>query len=601
MPKPGKADDRWQSAWPSGLSEEIAEIRDRVDGADGAVAGPTGPQGPQGLKGDKGDKGDTGTAGAAGSTGATGAQGAQGLQGIKGDTGDKGDKGDPGDAGTPGAKGDTGAQGIQGVAGPQGSTGATGTTGAQGIQGPKGDKGDTGATGAQGPAGSGGLTQSDLDASAATTQAAVIADSSSKFAPRSLQASLYPIPAPKYALLSTFQSGHGFTSSGTGTFSDVTGTAALDALYGNQYARMVSGGAGGGFLVTKQGFTALDCSSRRYVLICRISDEAMLSGLQMYLYSDGGTANYGVFMLADLPSQGRFVTVSGDWVAITFTEMDRTATGGTWNPAAVTGWRIRLADRSTGTATLDVQAIGTFPRESAHNGKALISITCDDGYVAQKRWLAPTLATYGGWTATAFPIGESINAGNSAGSYTAADMLDLQKVFRWEFGCHSYAAAKHANGGYPNFSDADVIADMQANILWLQSVGVRMSGILAWPGGGVNKHLIDIASQYFSIARSSLRQPYPTAIPDRPMDLRSCGTDGQTPSALTTIVNSAITNKTWLILRIHDIVAANATGVQTLQSTLTTVFDAIKVGVDAGTAEVVSLSQVLRRDATTGA
>jgi hypothetical protein len=117
----------------------------------------------------------------------------------------------------------------------------------------------------------------------------------------------------------------------------------------------------------------------------------------------------------------------------------------------------------------------------------------------------------------------------------------------------------------------------------------------------VNKHLIDIASQYFSIARSSLRQPYPTAIPDRPMDLRSCGTDGQTPSALTTIVNSAITNKTWLILRIHDIVAANATGVQTLQSTLTTVFDAIKVGVDAGTAEVVSLSQVLRRDATTGA
>ena len=54
------------------------------------------------------------------------------------------------------------------------------------------------------------------------------------------------------------------------------------------------------------------------------------------------------------------------------------------------------AETFAGTpCVIDIGAVGTFARETAHGSpaKAIISFTCDDGYVAQKKWLAPTLSS----------------------------------------------------------------------------------------------------------------------------------------------------------------------------------------------------------------
>lgn len=415
------------------------------------------------------------------------------------------------------------------------------------------------------------------------------------FAPISVLSSQasFPIPNPKYTMVTTFQSGHGFTSSGSGTFD--LNRVASDAAIGTQYARVTTNGAGAGALITKHALAPFDSTGHRFGFLVRVSDETKVLAIDAYLYNTV-TTNYALYGLNPTVTNGRSVALGGGWTWIYFTAADIVSTNGTFDPTAITGWRVRVSDKSAGAVVFDIQAMATFPVEPAQQDVGIVSFSCDDGFVSHRNWFAPTLAAYGGWAATAFPIA-SLNIAGSPNYYTPAQMRELQNVYRWDFGGHAFDEAMHSSGGYTNgWTDDQVRADILANITWLQNQGVRWSGMFAWPGGGVNQTLMDIASQFYSLARSSAEKPYATATPDRPMDLRSIGVfAGRATSVYTNAITAAINNKLHINFRIHDILASGASGgVQVNQADIITLLDAVKVGVDAGTLRVATLGQVAR-------
>lgn len=415
-------------------------------------------------------------------------------------------------------------------------------------------------------------------------------------------ASSYPIPSPKYTFISTFQTGHGFTWSGAGSMAD---RVATDGVIGTQYLRLTTNGAGASTTITKQGNSAVNFTTKRGVLWIRISDSANISAIRIVLYN-AVTTNFGIHVINPVSSNNfRSIPLTNQWTPIYFSPADLESTGGTYDPTAVTGWRVQVNDNTTGVPLIaDIAGIGHFSIETAQSGKAIFSFGVDDGYKAQRDWLAPALMSYGGWSATAFPIGELVNNNNAY--MTTDDMRTLQNLYGWEFGGHSYSEAMHSasggndGGGYadPSWSIERVERDIMQNIAWLQSVGIRWSGLFAWPRGGLTPALMQTVARYYSFGRSSAALPNPGVLPDRPFDLRSKGTDGQTQAAILAFIQRAIDNKTWLNIRIHDITAGTPVGVQTKQSDITAYLDAIKVAVDAGTAEVLTMSQALRRNIT---
>lgn len=422
-------------------------------------------------------------------------------------------------------------------------------------------------------------------------------EAATSYAARSVIASQrnFPTPMPKLTLISTFQTGHGFASSGVGTF-DLDHVAA-DAAAGNQYARITTNGAGGGALLTKHGLPAFDSTGRRFAVLIR-SNVDVNSTISVYLYN-AVTTNFGLYTLNVSSSGDRPILVADEWTWVYFSAADLTSTGGTYDPAAITGWRLRVADANA-PVVFDINAFGHFPRESAQGATGIVTFSVDDGYLSHRTYLAPKLAEYG-WAASAFPISSIVN---DLGTYPAymvpAQLRELETFYRWDIGGHAFDLAKHAGGGYPNgWTDDQIISDILANIDWLQNVvGVRWSGIFAWPGGGVTKRVKDIVSRFYTYARSSKEPaPYQTALPSKPLDIASMSmnADRSSTAVYTDAIASAAANKTWLIFRIHDIKASgSAGGTQVNQADVEAALAAVQAGVAAGTLRVLTMGQVAR-------
>jgi hypothetical protein len=434
-----------------------------------------------------------------------------------------------------------------------------------------------------------------IEATTTDTDGVVVEFNDGRYAPVSVLASQssYPMPQPPLSFITTFQAGHGFTSSGSGTF-DLNHTAA-DAPIGTQYVRVTTPGNGASGYVTKQGFPAADFSAgKRIAILCRVDQPAHLNLLSVRLYTDA--SNSRLLSINPTHSNLRSVTMPGEWSWIYATLADNAnVDAGAFNAASVTGYRVGIQDNNDAVPiNADVAAIAIFDPEPIAD-KAIITFTFDDGFLAHRTIAAPSLGLHG-WTATAFPLGEYTDTGGA--NYMTKDQLrDLQNVYRWEFGGHAYSAAMHNNSpGYPNYTLDQVSADVLKEITWLQQTGLRWSGMFAWPGGGVTLDLLNLLSRYYSLGRSSAVTPQMTPIADRPMDMRSLGIySGYSGASVQASIDAAVANKTWLILRIHDIVASGASSqIQVNQADFNDLLSRVATAVSAGGAKVMAMGQVAR-------
>lgn len=327
-----------------------------------------------------------------------------------------------------------------------------------------------------------------------------------------------------------FASGHGWTATGAGS-TDLNFTSS--PKFGTQCVSITTGGTGTATVLAKTGLGPYDLTHCGVSLWVRARDLTHLL-LQVRVGTDS-TNYYTVNILSALKVN--------EWTKIA-TDLRSVTTTGSPSRSNITYMAVRAFDNATGTATLDVNEFAFFPLDNTYpNG--VVSLTFDDGYATQHDTAAVAMAAYD-FPGTVYLIVDDIDTGG--GAITSAQVASLRDTYGWEIGGHTFA--NHADWRTLTNSVLDV--DMAALAAWLDDNSGSRN--IAYPFGDYDARVESIARKYFSSARQVDDPTHLTLPPDNPMRLRSYNVAATTlPSAITTAVDQAIAEGTWLIIMFHSI------------------------------------------------
>lgn len=455
------------------------------------------------------------------------------LNAIAGQQGATGSSGPSGASGATGSTGPSGAQGPQGGIGATGVTGPSGVQGSQGATGAKGDTGDTGATGATGPAGSD---------------------------------SYYPMsesqPKPVETVLTTFQSGHGFTlTSGGGSITDDTDIFCR----GSQSLRITTAGSGTQIRVTKSNISpTVDLSSRMVRVLLRSDDPTNVlttaAGGQVFIgFSSDNFASAYFYYSATYTVAHEYG--GNSWIEVGFSPSNQN-TSGSPNMAAINAIRLYVKDAPSGVFNLWVQSISTFPAPS----QGVVSLVFDDGHNSIYNQGAAKMSQYA-MPGTLYM--ETTNTG--VGNYvTLAQLTELQNVNGWDISAH----------GPTDFTtmDASTLETfIKTTKQWLLDNGFsKGADHLAYPNGNYNQTVLPIVAKYFRTARQSSTGQHETLPVVSPLRIKALHVDYTTGTAnVLSEVTKAITNKDWLILVFHRILPSPSVTTDISPADFATIIDDI--------------------------
>lgn len=197
--------------------------------------------------------------------------------------------------------------------------------------------------------------------------------------------------------------------------------------------------------------------------------------------------------------------------------------------------------------------------------EAKVSFTFDDGFASASTQAAPTLATYG-LAGTAYVISGCVgmttvpNAcrANPGRPYMSwAQVVALQNSYGWEIGSHTvthpYLATSDASDGQPNvLTPAQVLQELTQSKADLSAHGLNVTNFSS-PYGDYNNPVHAQIAKYYASHRGFADVadnvwPYSdTLLNNFPVHA------GVTVAAVKAKIDQAITNKTWLVLTLHDI------------------------------------------------
>lgn len=350
---------------------------------------------------------------------------------------------------------------------------------------------------------------------------------------------------PKISYLETFQAGHGWAGSGTGTVADDVTSPAL----GSQSLKLTCTNATVQATITRTAFTLV---GKQLAVLVKASATTYFSAVDILLASDAGFANY-VRVNCVYPAT---LLQADTWQWVYFSLADLASTVGTPNLAAITTMRLRLNGNSAGNqVSLNINCLGTFDTAPAFpNG--VVTLSFDDSISSQFTRAKPQMDLYG-FAGNAFTIVDLVDSG--AGLLTLQNLQDMQQNSHWEICGHAFTQAAH-NTNYVNISTDALETELRSLKTWLVDNNFyRGADYLAWPGGGVNLTVANYAKKYFKFGRSVAGSPTPPPTVDTPMKVRCVGVGY--PTSLATIqayVDAAYTYGGWLILAFHDITASGA-------------------------------------------
>lgn len=365
------------------------------------------------------------------------------------------------------------------------------------------------------------------------------------------------LPAPRRyrrlratpTMVTSFQSGHGFTQTGTGT-TNLNDTA--DFVLRSQAAWISTSGGGVACQLRKTGLTATDFTSKSVVVWLKVDDWSTLSQFQLYM-GDTSFANFYIASLGDnnFGTNENQVLKNGEWNRVVIPWAMFSVGGGTPTRSAITDFQFRIVDNSTGPFKLHVNGIGTVPDASTDWPNGVVSITFDDGYANQYTQGRAKMDQYG-FPGTAFIIKDALG---SSGTYmTLAQAQKLEAYNGWEIAAHSYTLADH-NGFFTALSDAALEANLYKMKAWLVANGFRGVDLFAWPGGKYLAAQEAVAAGYFSVRRTINDSRYECVPPSNAGRLltKMYVTASTTTATITAAIDAAYTNKAWLILVFHGI------------------------------------------------
>lgn len=417
-------------------------------------------------------------------------------------------------------------------------------------------------------------------------------------------------PPLRDVVIQTFQSGHGWTLSGTtgATYADDT----TDFCLGAQSVRLTTGGAGATHEIRSPVLTAIDLSTRNLVLAVKVDNYTHFSDFQIRVSSNG----FSDFMYCkplNTSVTQRWVE-PGKWHLITIGR-GKMVSGSSWgggqwqvsgvegnvNWSAVTGIRLRVVDAATGPVTVRVNLLSHFPQPT----QAVLVNMFDDGRLTHHTEAKRRMDLYR-MPGTAAIICNSLNTGSAYMS--TAQVLDLQETSGWDIVVHAYDNATgsmaHANG-YDGITYGAGEADILRAKMAMHVAGLCGQNILLLPHGswsintpgtvGANTDVMGLVRKYFDVARTTYGPTWETYPPADRYKLRSYTvTNADTAAAMLNVLDQGIAGKHLMLMQWHNIVSPADSTTDATPAVFQAFIDGVQARVAAGTLAVRTLHQVLQ-------
>lgn len=348
---------------------------------------------------------------------------------------------------------------------------------------------------------------------------------------------------PQITMLTTFQTGHGWTAN-TGTWTADTTTFAL----GTQSIKTVAGTTPASTF-RKFAFAPVDMTARDFAVLVMVDQPTRLSQLHLY-GGKSSLASYDPVLAAVGGTSANSTIEPNTWTWVYFSWADAGNPVGTPDRAAVTDWQIRVISvNDVDKVTVWVNAIGHFARRNTYP-QGVVSFACDDGRLSQYTRMAPALDKYG-YSATTYLIVEALGQANKM---TYDQVKKLESANRWEIAGHSYTNDAHTNG-MTSLTGTALDTELRNLRNWLQQGNHRGADMFAYPLGFDNPEVVEVVSRYFAHARQITRVPLQTVDVDQPYRVRSASVSStDTLAHAKAWVDKAKANGTWLVITMHDIV-----------------------------------------------
>lgn len=376
--------------------------------------------------------------------------------------------------------------------------------------------------------------------------------------------------------MQNFQTGHGWTTTGTVGSSNLNDTSTF--VRGTQCATITSNGAGASGNLARTGMTATDLTGKAIRLLLKVDDTTHVSSLNFFV-GTSGMANNFKWRCWNVTSSTRMIQ-SGEWVTVTLQWADVNLAAGSYSlsangvPSTTSGFTdmmFQVVDDAGGTVTAHLQTVELIPDTTTTFPSGVVSITFDDSWKSVHDYARPAMDTYG-YRGTTYTIAEAI--GSDSQHLSLADLRSVQDLSGWEVAGHAYMAAAHT-ARYPSLTAQQVEDEVRNLKAWLVS-NEFTSDAFAFPGGqfGVTTDGVPVdqlVSKYFNTGRSinylGTTEMFPPAMPRRMRALSSIGSVISTgdPANVTRLTGAGgmldrcQRSGSWLILTFHQIVTTAPT------------------------------------------
>ncbi|GAF47373.1 hypothetical protein RW1_040_00350 [Rhodococcus wratislaviensis NBRC 100605] len=363
-------------------------------------------------------------------------------------------------------------------------------------------------------------------------------------------------PATPEKVITTFQTGHGWTSSGatvTGSSLNFTGG---NAPYGTQCARLVTNGLNADAILDGPIMGApVDIRGKALRVTFRVNDYMKYVKLELHAGNGSGITNSYSWRFSNGEGAGAgwHYTRGGEWCSITLNFGDA-VTNGTPDPTAINHFRITVQDNST-ALTFDVNEVAIVENQKVYpNGVVTFCFDDQDATV----WSAarPALDKYR-FPATMFTIREYVG---QSGYCTLDQLKTLERDHGWEVAAHADSATVHT-ASYTGVSDDVALSDMRKIRAWLAENGFKGKDHLAYPHGDYDADTIAQARKVFATARGTVRRTHhetlPPGDPHRVRCIEVLNTD--TAATIQAEIDKCVAAGSWLTLLFH-VVASPADG-----------------------------------------
>lgn len=362
---------------------------------------------------------------------------------------------------------------------------------------------------------------------------------------------------PLMQTITTFDA-QDWTGSGTGAAWTYDSTTTWEGAYS---AKVVTGSGSVAYLTKTATFQ--DLTNCAFGIVIRSPDITKLSNITIDIGSDGASLqHYATVAISTLH------TINDEWFILKAGTLGVAA--GSPNYTAINYIRLRVTPASSQVATIYIGGLLTWKKALTPRGA--VTFVFDDALTSCLSIAKPYMEKYGYRGVSAVPLTEM-----SAAKITNAKTLHRSGWDVIGHGLHHISCATA-----PDW-------EMMLPQRWLFDNGFE-GEFLALPAGTHDAAVKRYADDYFSLTRTAMAGynslPYPGS-------MHSCATvtSSSTIGSMQGWVTQASTNKLWTVISIGDIVAANPTSTQMLQSNFNSLIDFC----NSSNVEVLTYSDIVKR------